>query len=131
MNPDVLGNLDPRLRRPTFQVRSNLARRINSLVPNLTPSLFQSSLAPTMFLSSSSLVLLASCCTLAIGKAGQLRLPSSAFGVPGNASFDYIGNDHPFQLGPMQKCPTRPKLEHVKKQLLTHCSQLLEEALPD
>ncbi|KAG4412359.1 hypothetical protein IFR04_014516 [Cadophora malorum] len=43
-----------------------------------------------MFLSASSLVLLASCCTLAIGKAGQLRLPSSAFGVPGNASFDYI-----------------------------------------
>ncbi|KAK0104924.1 hypothetical protein ONS95_005187 [Cadophora gregata] len=44
-----------------------------------------------MFLSANLLVLLTLCCTLATGKTGQLRLPSSAFGVPGtNASFDYI-----------------------------------------
>lgn len=84
-----------------------------------------------MFLSTSSLVLLASCCTLAIGKAGQLRPPSSAFGVPGNASFDYIGNDHPLQLGPMQECPTWLELEQMRDLLLTDCSQSLEEALPD
>ncbi|KAG4428743.1 hypothetical protein IFR05_015774 [Cadophora sp. M221] len=46
-----------------------------------------------MFLSTTSavLLLLASSCTPAIGTTPRLRLPSSAFGVPGtDATFDYI-----------------------------------------